>query len=163
MVLLWGVAVWSVATAITAVTSDSMLVPTVILTGTFVIPIAVVVTLVHREAPQTGYWLPRRVILEGFLGGGTVGVLVSALLEGYLMPSKTGTYLVVGLIVPPFGHIAWSSILGGAIFAAASRDARFRVTARLGGVFVGVVALHALWDQAYGWAIMMARASTGAG
>jgi RsiW-degrading membrane proteinase PrsW (M82 family) len=231
-IFLWGFAVWSITTAITAVTNDPILIPTVLLTGTFVIPIAVVVSLLHREETQVGSPLSPRVMIEGFLGGGTVGLVLSALLEGYLMPSRTGTYVVVGLIeetckgllivvaarrrqrrtpldgmvlgaivgagfgafesagyafnsyikygtthpfgsllqselnralVPPFGHIAWSSILGGALFAAASDRVRFRVTPHLFGVFLGVVALHSLWDEAYGWAIIMARASTGAG
>ena len=211
-VLLWGLAAWAVATAITARTNDSILVPTVILTGTFVIPIAIVVSLFHWEEALVRSALSPRVMLEGFLGGGTFGVLLSALLEGYLMPSRSGTYIVVGLIeeackgllivlvgrrlrsrapldgmlvgaivgagfgafesagyaftsyvkygathpfvrllqteynralVPPFGHIAWSSILGGALFAAASARGPFRVTPRLCGAFVGVVALHA--------------------
>src|SRR4051794_23644302 len=53
-IFLWGFAVWSITTAITAVTNDPILMPTVLLTGTFVIPIAVVVSLLHREETQAG-------------------------------------------------------------------------------------------------------------
>jgi hypothetical protein len=38
-ILFWGFAVWSITTAITAMTNDPILMPTVLPTGTFVIPI----------------------------------------------------------------------------------------------------------------------------
>jgi RsiW-degrading membrane proteinase PrsW (M82 family) len=56
-------------------------------------------------------------------------------------------------VLAPFGHIAWSAILGGAIFAAAAGAGRFRIDRRVVIAFVGVVALHAAWDAAYGFAI----------
>jgi protease PrsW len=37
------------------------------------------------------------------------------------------------------------------------------MTTRLAGTFVGVAALHALWDQAYGWAVMLSKGVTGTG
>jgi hypothetical protein len=63
-------------------------------------------------------------------------------------------------VIAPFGHITWTAILGGAIFAAASRTGRLRVDRRVVWTFVGVVALHAAWDAAYGVAI---RVSLGIG
>ncbi len=58
--------------------------------------------------------------------------------------------------------VAWTALLGGALFAG-SRAGRFRLTRRLGLTFLGVVALHGLWDASYGWAIMFANGASGAG
>jgi len=57
-------------------------------------------------------------------------------------------------VLAPFGHITWTALLGGALFAS-SRGGRFHLTARLAGTLVGVVALHAVSDQAYGWAVAL--------
>jgi hypothetical protein len=56
-------------------------------------------------------------------------------------------------VLAPFGHITWSAILGGAIFASAWGTGRFAVDRRVVLAFAGVVALHAAWDAAYGFAI----------
>jgi RsiW-degrading membrane proteinase PrsW (M82 family) len=230
-IFLLGLALWSVAAFVAAVTGDPILVPMVILAGSFVIPVAVVVGLFHRQVTQVGTAFPTGIILGAFLGGGTVGVLLSALLETYLLPSRTGTFIVVGLVEEackglvivlvarymrsrapldgmvlgaivgagfaafesagyafdsyvygskdplqnvlqtqinrapgePFSHIVWSSILGGALFLGAAGHRRLRLTKGVFASFVGVVALHALWDQANGWAIIMTRAITGSG
>jgi hypothetical protein len=65
-------------------------------------------------------------------------------------------------LLAPFGHITWTALLGGALFAS-SRAGRFHLTTRLVGTFAGVVALHAVWDQTYGWAVMLSEGVTGAG
>ena len=46
-------------------------------------------------------------------------------------------------------HVTWTALLGGALFAAAATSPRgsFRVTALVVWTFIGVVALHAIWDQ----------------
>jgi hypothetical protein len=63
-------------------------------------------------------------------------------------------------VFAPFGHITWTAILGGAIFASAWRTGRLRLDSRVFWTFAGVVALHAVWDAAYGVAI---RVSLGLG
>jgi protease PrsW len=45
---------------------------------------------------------------------------------------------------------------------ASSRNGSFRVTRRLVLTLVGIIALHALWDQTYGWSIVLAEAAAGA-
>jgi RsiW-degrading membrane proteinase PrsW (M82 family) len=65
-------------------------------------------------------------------------------------------------VLAPFGHITWSAILGGAIFAAAGSGGRWRIDRRVAFAFVGVVALHAAWDAAYGLAIDVVDWTTGA-
>ena len=60
-------------------------------------------------------------------------------------------------VLAPFGHITWTALFGGALFAAARSDGRFRVTWPLVGTVLGVIALHALWDQSYGWGILLTQ------
>ena len=43
------------------------------------------------------------------------------------------------------------------------RGGRFRLTTRLAATFVGIVALHSVWDQAYGWAVALSKGVTGVG
>jgi hypothetical protein len=59
-------------------------------------------------------------------------------------------------VLAPFGHITWTALIGGALFAS-SRGGRFHVTRRLVLTILGVIALHALWDQSSGWAVMLTK------
>src|SRR3954468_10639481 len=97
-VLLVGVGMWSIATAVTAATKDHILVPTVIVAGSFAISLAVVVSLFHRDDQQVGTTLSPGVMLEAFLGAGTFGLVLAALLESYLAPALTGGVLGVGFV-----------------------------------------------------------------
>ena len=65
-------------------------------------------------------------------------------------------------VVAPFGHIAWTALVGGAIFAA-WRGTKFGPIAPVAWTFAGVVALHAAWDATYGWAILIAKGVAGDG
>jgi protease PrsW len=172
------------------------------------------------------------VLVLGFLAGGTVGVVLTAVTEVYLLPDVPATNLAIGVIeeggkallflaaarlvhprVPrdgmvlgmtvgagfaafessgyalraliehdkhhpilnileteasravlaPFGHITWTAILGGAIFASAWATGRFRLDKRVAWTFAGVVALHAAWDASYGWAIVISQGLGGQG
>ena len=223
-----GALVWIVAATVTELTDDPILVPTVIIVGSFMVPVTVASFALSRE--REGYLTTEEVVL-GFLGAGTLGVVTTALLEVYLMPAAAGTFIAVGFIeevgkglvllavahqvhhrmprdgmvlgavvgagfaafessgyalkamldsiyerpivnileleafravLAPFGHITWTALLGGALFAS-SRGGRFHVTGRLAGTFVGVVALHALWDQAHGWAVALSKGVSGVG
>jgi RsiW-degrading membrane proteinase PrsW (M82 family) len=62
----------------------------------------------------------------------------------------------------PFGHITWTALVGGAVFAA-WRDDGFGPIAPVAWTFAGVVALHAAWDATYGWAILVAKGVAGDG
>lgn len=227
--LLIGAAIWVAAVAITAVTRDTILVPTVILVGTFLVPVAMVTLALSRASEHR---VPAQTLLLAFVAAGTLGVVFSALIETYVLPSAYGTFAGVGLIeeltkgavvvvaarfvstrapragmllgatvgagfasfesagyaltavighaddhpirriveselfravLAPFGHITWTALLGGALFAAASANGRFRVTANLVWTLVGVVALHGIWDASYGWAIMITQGLVGDG
>lgn len=49
-------------------------------------------------------------------------------------------------ILTPVGHALWTALLGGALFAAASRTGRLRLTWSVAGWLALVSGLHALWD-----------------
>jgi protease PrsW len=228
ILLVGGTAIWLFSALITELTGDTILVPTVIVVGSFLIPVDMAAFALSRR--REGYLTTEEVVL-GFFAAGTLAVITSALLETYLLPATAGTFIAVGLIeeigkgavllavahqihhraprdgmvlgavvgagfaafesagyalqtmlthldedtvinileteafravLAPFGHITWTALLGGALFAS-SRGGRFHVTRRLVLTFAGVVTLHALWDQTYGWSIALAKGVTGDG
>ena len=88
-----GAPIWIVAAVITGVTEDTILLPTVVLLGSFLVPITLVAFALSRPNH-----LPVEVVLLGFLGGGTLGVCFAALTEVYILPTAYGTFFGVGLI-----------------------------------------------------------------
>jgi len=235
-VLVSGMFVWLLAAGITAITDDAILTPTLFLVGSFLIPVTVVTFALGRLDDCR---LSFDVVLKGFLIGGTVGVLISAVTEIYLLPTGSGPLgnaagffgvglieelskggvlvavawrvrertvrggMVLGAIVgagfaafesagyafwtyvqhtddhpelnilqvelsramlAPFGHLTWTALLGGALFAAAApRNGGFRLTARIGWTLLGITTIHGIWDACYGWAIWLTQGLVGAG
>jgi RsiW-degrading membrane proteinase PrsW (M82 family) len=224
--LVVGTALWAVVAVAILLTDNTILVPNLILLGTFLVPVCTLLFVLGRPR-ATG--LSVQGIVLGFLAGGTAGVVLTGTIEVYLLPDAVFTSTWIGLIeegakallvvavaglvatrlprdgmvlgaavgagfaafesagyalgelvaessrhpivriletelfravLAPFGHITWTAIMGGALFASAARTGRFRVDRHVAATFVGVVALHALWDAAYGVAI---RISLGLG
>jgi len=218
-----GALVWIFSAVITEMTDDDILVPTVIILGSFLVPGTLSAFALSRR--REGYLTAEEVVL-GFFAAGTLAVASTAVLETYLLPQAKGTFIAVGIIeelgkvivlllvahrvhhreprdgmvlgaivgagfasfesagyalkamldnldtrpvvnileseafravLSPFGHITWTALLGGALFASAQHGALFHVTRRLVLTALGVMTLHALWDQSYGWAIMLTR------
>src|SRR5207237_3602545 len=90
-----GLALWAVAVVATYVTSDVLLLPTVVLLGSFLVPVtAVVWYLDHDPSPA----LSSRRVLSAFIIAGAVGVLAASLLEYYLLGSGLLANFEVGLI-----------------------------------------------------------------
>lgn len=226
--LLAGAVIWLGAAVITELTRDTILVPTVILVGSFLVPVAMVSLALGRA----GEGLTAQALLLGFVAAGTLGVVLSALIETYVLPSAYGTFVGIGLIeelckgavivgvgglvatrapragmvlgatvgagfasfesagyaltavighahdhpirriieteafravLAPFGHITWTALFGGALFAAASASGSFRVRPVVLWTLAGIVTLHAAWDASYGWAIMLTKGLVGDG
>jgi protease PrsW len=224
-----GAAVWLLATVITSVTRDTILVPTVILVGSFLVPATMVAFALSRSREHR---LTPEALVLGFFAGGTLGVLLSALTETYLLPSAYGTFAAVGAIeegmkalvvvgvagmvrtrrprdgiilgatvgagfasfesagyalsaaighaddhpilrivetelnraaLAPFGHIAWTALMAGALFATAQPTGSLRRGRGVIRTLVGIVALHGTWDASYGWAIMATNGLEGRG
>ena len=183
--LIFGAVLWAAVAVAIALTDDTVLVPNLILLGTFLVPVCTVLFVLAR--PREAH-LSVEVLILGFLAGGTAGVVLTGTTEVYVLPDHLGTNALTGVIeeggkalilvavaslvkvrVPrdgmvlgatvgagfaafesagyalgaliqytddhpllnvlqteaeravlaPFGHITWTAILGGAIFASA--------------------------------------------
>src|SRR3954453_21492730 len=90
-----GAAVWIFSAAITAVTRDDILVPTVIILGSFLVPGTLSAFALSRK--REGYLTAEEVVL-GFFAAGTLAVASTAVLETYLLPQAKGTFIAVGII-----------------------------------------------------------------
>jgi RsiW-degrading membrane proteinase PrsW (M82 family) len=88
-----GLALWILTIAVTALTLNSNLVPTLILLGSFLVPFTVVLFVVERIV---GTVSTLQLLLAFFIGG-VCGVLGASLLEVNLKPTLF-TYLGVGFI-----------------------------------------------------------------
>jgi RsiW-degrading membrane proteinase PrsW (M82 family) len=92
---LTGVLLWAASVLVTLLTKDSILLPTVVLLGSFVIP----ATWVRRAIDHDPNDLPLTLILNTFIFGGVAGVLSAALLETWVLRySGQALYIGVGLI-----------------------------------------------------------------
>jgi protease PrsW len=227
--LVVGAVCWIGGAASTAITEDTILVPNIIILGTFLVPVCTVLFVLGR--PREAH-LSAETLVLGFLAGGTAGVVLTAVTEVELLPDAAATNLGVGFVeeggkaliliavaslvrprVPrdgmvlgatvgagfaafesagyalraliqnaddhpvlnileteafgavlaPFGHITWTAILGGAIFASAWATGRFRFDRRVAWTFLGVAALHGVWDASYGCAIRISEGLGGQG
>jgi protease PrsW len=92
---LGGLGLWVAAVAVTFVTQNVNLVPTVILLGSFLVPVTFVVYAFGR-ADQI---LTAQRLLTAFIYGGVLGVLGASVLEAeFLRRPSIPSYLGVGLI-----------------------------------------------------------------
>jgi RsiW-degrading membrane proteinase PrsW (M82 family) len=86
---------WLAAVVVTFVTGNVNLIPTIILLGSFLVPVTFV-TYAFTRADQI---VTAQRILSAFVSGGVLGVLGASLLEAeFLSAPSAGTYLYVGLI-----------------------------------------------------------------
>jgi RsiW-degrading membrane proteinase PrsW (M82 family) len=95
-VLLIGLALWLVSVGVAYFTSNVILLPTIVLLGSFLIPVtAVVWYLDHDPSPELS---PRRIV-AGFIIAGVLGVLASSVIEFFVVfgPGPLGN-LKVGLV-----------------------------------------------------------------
>jgi RsiW-degrading membrane proteinase PrsW (M82 family) len=221
-----GLTLWSAAVLVTFATRNVNLIPTIILLGSFLVPVAFV-TYAFSRADEV---VTAQRIFTAFIYGGLLGVLGASLLEGALLRQPSGpAYLGVGLIeeavklaalwllarwlprytmrdgivlgaavgfgfaafesagyafnalftgsglsllnlvetevlrgiLTPVGHGLWTAILGGALFAAAARHGRPRLTVAVLGWYLLVALLHGLWDASQGIAVWLTLLLTG--
>lgn len=218
-VFLIGLVLWIATVGVAGLTGNLIILPTVVLLGSFLVPVtAVVWYLDHDSSPALS---PRRIV-TAFLVAGVLGVLGASVLEYYLITVGLLGTLEVGLIeeavkglliylmawglrsfhlrdgmvlgatvgfgfaalessgyalaslfvvyqhrlylsldsvvvtelirgvLAPFGHGAWSAVVGGAIFAAARAKGRLRLSGGVIGAFVLVSVLHGIFDSLSG-------------
>jgi RsiW-degrading membrane proteinase PrsW (M82 family) len=221
-----GLLLWSATVLVTFATHNANLVPTIILLGSFLVPVAFV-TYAFGRADEV---VSAQRIFTAFVYGGVLGVLGASLLEAaFLRRPSAPDYLGVGLIeeavklaalwllarhlprytmrdgivlgatvgfgfaalesagyafnalftasglslsnlvetevlrgiLAPVGHGLWTAILGGALFAAAGRHGRPRLSWAVLGWYLLVALLHGLWDASQGIAVWLTLLLTG--
>ena len=90
-----GLALWVLAVITIAATGNPTVVPTVILLGSFLVPVTAVVWNFDHEADSA---LSGQRVAYAFIAGGVLGTIAASLLESWLAQDGVLTYLGVGLI-----------------------------------------------------------------
>jgi RsiW-degrading membrane proteinase PrsW (M82 family) len=94
-VFLTGLALWILTVVITLLTGNPNLVPTLVLLGSFLVPVSFVLWAFGRR--HSGE-VTAELLFSTFITGGVLGVLAASLLESYLLHPSPGFFLGVGLI-----------------------------------------------------------------
>jgi RsiW-degrading membrane proteinase PrsW (M82 family) len=94
-IFLGGLALWIATCVVTFITLNPNLVPTLILIGSFLVPVTFVAYAFEHRASDT---LTEHTIFVGFVYGGVLGVLGASLLEAWLLGQSNLSYIGVGLI-----------------------------------------------------------------
>jgi protease PrsW len=90
-----GLVLWLLAVAVTYSTADALLIPTVVLLGSFLVPVSFVCWAFERR--NSGE-ITAEVVFRCFLVGGVLGVLGASVLETYLLSPSPWLFVGVGLI-----------------------------------------------------------------
>src|ERR687886_1585421 len=92
---LTGLVLWILTVVVTFVTGNPNLIPTLVLLGSFLVPVSFVVWAFGRR--HSGE-ITAELLFSTFVTGGILGVLAASLLETYLLHPSPGLFLGVGLI-----------------------------------------------------------------
>jgi RsiW-degrading membrane proteinase PrsW (M82 family) len=92
---LTGLALWVAAVVIIFLTGNANLIPTVVLLGSFLVPVTFVAWAFERR--ETGE-ITAGLILSTFVTGGVLGVLGASVLESFLLHPSPWLFFGVGLI-----------------------------------------------------------------
>ena len=148
-ILVTGLVLWAACVAVIVVTRNINLVPTLILLGSFVVPVSYV-------AWAFGHWADEHVttalIVRAFVVGGLLGVLGASVLETYLLHPSYLMFFGVGLIEEgvkgaalifvarrlPRLHARDGVVLGAAV------GAGFAAFETMGYAFTAMLTLHGL-------------------
>jgi protease PrsW len=90
-----GLALWVATVVVTLLTGNPNLIPTLVLLGSFLVPVTFVMWAFERR--ETGE-LTASLVLNTFVTGGVLGVLAASVLETYLLHPSPWLFLGVGLI-----------------------------------------------------------------
>ncbi|MDS0134624.1 MULTISPECIES: PrsW family glutamic-type intramembrane protease [unclassified Amycolatopsis] len=90
-----GLVLWVLSVVVTYATGNPNLLPTLVLLGSFLVPVTFVAWAFERR--DSGE-ITAELVFRTFLVGGVLGVLGASVLEAYLLYSSTWLYLWVGLI-----------------------------------------------------------------
>jgi RsiW-degrading membrane proteinase PrsW (M82 family) len=90
-----GLGLWLATVVVTFLTGNPNLIPTLVLLGSFLVPVTFVVWAFERR--DTGE-ITASLLLTTFIAGGVLGVLSASVLESYLLHPSAWLFLGVGLI-----------------------------------------------------------------
>jgi RsiW-degrading membrane proteinase PrsW (M82 family) len=94
-ILLTGFLLWIGSVAVTALTRNSNVIPTVVLLGSFLVPTTGVIWYVdHYQSPE----LTGSLVARAFIVGGVLGVMAASILESLFVRPGMAMFLGVGLI-----------------------------------------------------------------
>jgi RsiW-degrading membrane proteinase PrsW (M82 family) len=94
-IFLVGLALWVATVLVTFLTGNPNLIPTLVLLGSFLVPVTFVAWAFERR--DTGE-LTAGLVFSTFVTGGVLGVLASSVLESYLLHPSPWLFFGVGLI-----------------------------------------------------------------
>jgi RsiW-degrading membrane proteinase PrsW (M82 family) len=94
-VFLTGLILWLLTVVVTMLTKNPNLIPTLVLLGSFLVPVTFVVWAFGRR--HSGE-VTAELLFTTFVTGGVLGVLAASLLESYLLHPSPLLFLGVGLI-----------------------------------------------------------------
>jgi RsiW-degrading membrane proteinase PrsW (M82 family) len=94
-VLVTGLVLWAASVGALVATDDEILLPAAILTGSFLVPVTCVFWVIEHSHHTS---LTASRLLAGFFVAGVLGLLASAVLEIWLVPSRIMPNLWVALI-----------------------------------------------------------------
>ncbi|MEV6300159.1 PrsW family glutamic-type intramembrane protease [Actinoplanes sp. NPDC051861] len=94
-VFLTGLGLWLLTVVVTFATGNPNLIPTIVLLGSFLVPVTFVVWASGRRHSSE---VTSERLFSTFVTGGVLGVLAASLLEAYLLHPSPVFYLGVGLI-----------------------------------------------------------------
>jgi RsiW-degrading membrane proteinase PrsW (M82 family) len=94
-VFLTGLVLWLLTVGVTLLTGNPNLIPTLVLLGSFLVPVSFVVWAFGRR--HSGE-VTAELLFSTFVTGGVLGVLAASLLESYLLHPSPALFLGVGLI-----------------------------------------------------------------
>ena len=90
-----GLLLWIASVAVTALTSNTNMIPTVVLLGSFLVPTTAVIWYVdHYNSPE----LTGSLVVRAFIVGGVLGVLAASILESLFIEPGMAMFFGVGLI-----------------------------------------------------------------
>jgi RsiW-degrading membrane proteinase PrsW (M82 family) len=90
-----GLALWLLTAGVTYLTGNPILIPTLVLLGSFLVPVTFVTWAFDRR--DSGE-ITAELVLRTFVVGGVLGVLGASALEAYLLNPSVWMYVGVGLI-----------------------------------------------------------------
>jgi RsiW-degrading membrane proteinase PrsW (M82 family) len=91
----WGLALWVLAGLITYLTANAILIPTLVLLGSFLVPVTFVAWAFEQRSSGE---VTTELLFHTFVVGGVLGVLAASLAEAYLLQPSPWLFFGVGLI-----------------------------------------------------------------